>query len=252
MKHGIYVTAALACGLGMGGMMHALQNPPAPQQPAQQQLGQPQKTPAQKPAESNPFPDDTTSVPVVPVNGAPAGAAPAIEPNDATAPANTSQLQGDSDPVRSPDDPPPGAASSDSGFSSSLNGTDDVNIPDEDKAGKHRKLTVPEKVHQETAKEDEDVGAFELSRKNWKAALSRFESALVTDPDNPDGYWGMAEAQRQLRDFAKAKANYAKVVEYDPDSKHGKEAKKLLKDPELANAPAVSAIPATQMSQPQQ
>ena len=99
-------------------------------------------------------------------------------------------------------------------------------------------------VHQETAKEDEDVGTFELSRKNWKAALSRFQSAVVTDPDNPDVYWGMAEAQRQLGDFANAKANYLKVLEYDPDSKHGKEAKKLLKDPQLANAPAVSAIPA--------
>jgi tetratricopeptide (TPR) repeat protein len=62
----------------------------------------------------------------------------------------------------------------------------------------------------------------------------------VTDPDNPDVYWGMAEAQRELGDFAKAKANYLKVVGYDPDSKHGKEAKKLLKEPELANAPAMS------------
>jgi len=29
-------------------------------------------------------------------------------------------------------------------------------------------------------------------------------------------------------------------VEYDPDSKHGKEAKKLLKSPELANAASVA------------
>jgi hypothetical protein len=28
------------------------------------------------------------------------------------------------------------------------------------------------------------------------------------------------------------------VVDYDPDSKHGKEAKKALKEPELANAAA--------------
>jgi hypothetical protein len=30
------------------------------------------------------------------------------------------------------------------------------------------------------------------------------------------------------------------VAEYDPDSKHGKEAVKLLKDPEIANARAVA------------
>jgi len=54
-----------------------------------------------------------------------------------------------------------------------------------------------------------------------------------------------------LGDYPNAKANYMKVMEYDPDSKHGKEAKKFLKQPELANAPAISANqPATQ--QPQQ
>jgi len=36
------------------------------------------------------------------------------------------------------------------------------------------------------------------------------------------------------------------VMEYDPDSKHGKEAKKWLMEPELAHAPGVSAIPAGQ------
>jgi hypothetical protein len=55
-------------------------------------------------------------------------------------------------------------------------------------------------------------------------------------------YWGIAEAQRNLGDYANAKANYQKVMEYDPDSKHAKEAKKWLKEPELAKAPAVSVI----------
>ena len=90
----------------------------------------------------------------------------------------------------------------------------------------------------ETAKEDEDVGGLYLSQKNWRAAASRFESAVVLDPENPDVYWGLAEAQRHLGQFAAAKANYQKVVEYDPDSKHAKEAKKLLIDPQMANAAA--------------
>ena len=50
----------------------------------------------------------------------------------------------------------------------------------------------------ETAKEDEDVGGLYLSQKNWRAAQSRFESAVVLDPENPDVYWGLAEAQRHL------------------------------------------------------
>jgi len=69
----------------------------------------------------------------------------------------------------------------------------------------------------------------------------------VLDPENPDVYWGLAESQRHTGDYASAKANYLKVTEYDPDSKHGKEAKKILKDPEVANAKAVSAnAPASQ------
>lgn len=231
MSSKIYITLALGCAAALTVGSHAQSTAPAQQQnPAQQQQQKP-------PTEANPFPTDTTNVPVVPTGGEPAPPVPAAPSGEGAG--TTSLLKNDTDPVHSPDDPPPGS-SSDSGFSSSLTGTNDVNIPDEERPGKHGKLQQPA-IHQETAKEDEDVGAFELSRKNWKAALSRYQSALVTDPENPDVYWGIAEAQRGLGDFANAKANYQKVVDYDdPESKHSKEAKKLLKSPQLANAPAVS------------
>ena len=95
--------------------------------------------------------------------------------------------------------------------------------------------------HKETAQEDESVGSYYLDQKNWRAALSRYQSALVLDPENPDVYWGLAESQRHLGDMTRAKANYIKVMEYDPGSKHAKEAKKLLNEPEMANAPAAPA-----------
>jgi tetratricopeptide (TPR) repeat protein len=212
------------------------QNPPA---------STPQQQPAQKPPESNPFPEDTTNVPVVPTSGEPAAAPtePAAGASGAGA-GTTSLLRNDTDPARSPDDPAPDTGS-DSGFSSSLTGANDVNIPDELKPTKRKRGSdEPPPEHHETAHEDENVGSYYLSQKNWRAALSRFESALVTDPENPEVYWGLAEAQRQLGDFAKAKANYQKVMEYDPDSKHAKEAKKWLKEPQLANAPAAPANPA--------
>lgn len=63
----------------------------------------------------------------------------------------------------------------------------------------------------------------------------------MLDPENPEVYWGLGEARRHLGQFAEAKAAYEKLVEYDPDSKHGKEAKKLLKSPELASAAMPSA-----------
>jgi hypothetical protein len=37
-----------------------------------------------------------------------------------------------------------------------------------------------------------------------------------------------------------ARGYYQKVVDYDPDSKHGKDARKALKEPEIANAKAAA------------
>ncbi len=102
--------------------------------------------------------------------------------------------------------------------------------------GKHRKLEVEAPEHQETSAEDIEVGNYELDRKNWKAALSRFESALVLAPDEPEVYWGLAESARHLGNLADARGYYQKVALYDPDSRHGKDAIKALKEPEIANA----------------
>jgi hypothetical protein len=233
MKLTTHIALAVGCGL-LSYVALAAQSP------------QQQKPPAQKPAESNPFPEDTSKVPVVPTTAQPAPPTAASAPENAGA-ESTTLLRNDNDPVHSPDDPVETNAGAD-GFSSSLAGSGDVNIPDEDRPEKHRRRGRPEPaVKQVTAKENEDVAEFELSRKNYKAALSRFQSALVTDSENPDVYWGIAEAQRGLGNYAEAKANYQKVVDYeDPEAKHSKEAKKLLKTPQLANAPAVSANQAPQ------
>jgi hypothetical protein len=241
MKLSIHIAIAIGCGLIAVAEVRA-QSTPTQQKPS------PQQQPAQKPpAESNPFPDDTTSVPVVPTGAEPAHvpAAPATSGGAET----TSLLRNDTDPAHSPDDPMPEVAGSD-GFSSSLAGTGEINIPDEERTDKHGRKQQEPASQPVTAKQDESVGEFELSRKNWKAALSRYLSAQVNDPENPDVYWGIAEAQRGLGNYAEAKANYQKVVDYDdPETKHSKQAKKLLKSPEIANAPAVSAN--QQSTQPQ-
>jgi tetratricopeptide (TPR) repeat protein len=115
-----------------------------------------------------------------------------------------------------------------------------------DKTDKKRKLTVKEPTHQEAASSDIDVGNYYVQTHNWKAALSRFQSAMVLDPNNPDVFWGLAETERHLGDFADARTHYQKVLDYDPDSRHGKDARKALKDPEIANgknsAPSPSSL----------
>lgn len=209
------------------------------QAPAQQQ-----NPPAKPPADANPFPEDTSNVPVVPTSPASPATVPGTGSN---APAEVHLPANDDDPVRSPDEPigyDSGSSSSD-GFSSSSAGLDRISPPPDDEETRTRKrgrkqAAEPEE-HKETAKEDESVGSYYLGQKNWRAALSRYQSALVLDPENPDVYWGLAEAQRHLGDLANAKANYKKVMEYDPDSKHAKESKKILNDPEMAKA---SGLPA--------
>lgn len=202
--------------------------------------GQP---PAAPQAGSNPFPEDTTSVPVMP--SSPNAAPPEVNDQGSSS-AGIPIVGDDNDPVRSPDDPLP-ATTQDQESSSNFPGMDRIVPPPDDaqpdkKDGK-RKLGVKEDAHPETASEDINVGGYYLEKKNWKAAQSRFESAMVLDPENPEVYWGLAEAAHHLGSFAQARNYYQKVVDYDPDSKHGKEARKELRDPEIANA--TSAAPVT-------
>jgi hypothetical protein len=214
---------------------------PANGEPAQSGQSKPAAD-AQKPAAapqsgSNPFPEDTSTVPVLPTKIAPPLPEGTYEgPDDRVDSAHVSAPGADADPVRSPDDPAPDAGvQADS--SSSLNGLDNL-LPrmDDEQAEKKRKLAVKEPTHTEAASKDLEVGSYYMDRKNWKAALSRFESAMVLDPENPEIYWGLAEAERNLGDFAQARAYYTKVLDYDPDGPHGKQARKALKDPAIAGA----------------
>jgi hypothetical protein len=186
-----------------------------------------------KTSSTNPFPEDTSTVPVMPTK-----TAPALPEGTFGAESMGLPLPGeDLDPVRSPDDPAPAAASGpEEDSSSSLTGMERLlPNPEDEQPGKKKKLSVKEPSHQEAASKDIEVGGYYLDRKNWKAALSRFESALVLDPENPEVYWGLAEAEHHLGNFADAKTHYLKLLDYDPDGPHGRQARKELKEPEIAN-----------------
>jgi hypothetical protein len=197
--------------------------------------------PAAAPAqtEANPFPTDTSNVPVLPSKRE---YVPSDDTNSGAengSDARKFPLAGeDNDPVRSPDDAAPAASSgTDQEWSSSITGLDRLlPRPEDDQIDKKKKLLVKQPTHAEAAAEDIQVGSYYMDRKNWRAALSRFESAMVLDPDNPEVYWGLAEAERHMGDFWDAKGYYQKVALYDPDSRHGKDSMKALKEPEIANA----------------
>lgn len=215
---------------------NAQQNAPAANAPQTQQKG-------------NPFPGNTTNVPILP--SGPTANVP--EGNYVPEAGHVAFPARDHDPVRSPDSAEPDSGET-QGFSSSLSGVDDLLPPPNEPTSKGKKgdqQIAP--MPQETPEQDVDVGNYYLGLKNWRAALSRFQSALVLDPQNPDVYWGLAESERHLGDFARAREHYMKVLVYDPGSKHAKEAEKALKYPEIANAKptAAGSANATDPARPQ-
>jgi tetratricopeptide (TPR) repeat protein len=240
MKLWFSIVVVLGCGLAAVSQLSAQGQqtkpagapgsgtPPAAQQPPR----------TQQQSNQNPFPEDTSDVPVMPTTISP-GTIPGD--SDETSAGRLPMPVADVDPVRSPEEAGAAAENQQQSSSSSLAGMSGLLPPADDdvQPGKHHRKgddTVPE--HHETAAEDENVGSYYLDNKDWKAALSRYQSALVLDPDNPDVYWGLAEADRHLGNFADARANYQKVMDYDPGSHHAKEARKVLQDPAVANAKA--------------
>ncbi len=55
------------------------------------------------------------------------------------------------------------------------------------------------------------------------------------------GDWQRASAT--WAGLLEARQNYQKVMDYDPGSRHAKDAARALKDPEIANAKAAPAAP---------
>ena len=246
MKPAVRIALFAACFLAAGSWLCAQSQQSGgagSSQPNQKQPKGNAQQPAKSPADDNPFPGDETNVPVLPSKDTP------DIPTDGNAGSEHAALPaGDADPVASPDDgSAPGDSQSASGFSSSSSGVGGLlDGPDDEPQGKHGKHgQVVEPEHHETAAEDENVGKYYLDNKDWHAAMSRYQSAMVLDPENPDVYWGLAESERHLGNYADARANYQKVMEYDPGSKHAKEAAKALKEPELANAKATPPAPPT-------
>lgn len=205
---------------------------------------------------SNQFPEDTSNVPVMPSRGTPA--LPEGTYTGDNVAANIGLPDDNADPVKSPDDPVAETPSENQNFSSSnvpgldkiLDRADDKAADADQKEGKRKRRGGDKEAdepaeHKETSSEDIEVGKYYIERKNWKAALSRFESALVLSPDDPEVYWGLAESERGLGQYAEARANYKKLLDYDPDGPHGKAARKALNDPQIAHAQAASAIGST-------
>jgi tetratricopeptide (TPR) repeat protein len=115
---------------------------------------------------------------------------------------------------------------------------------DDGTQGKSKKT----KSRKEMFKEDLDVGHFYLDKKNWKAAQERFGAAFALDKEAPEAVWGLAEAERHLEMFDKAREHYELFLSYDPDGPHSRAARKALEQvesirPAAATPTAGAALP---------
>ena len=248
MKRGIGIALVLAgCIAALPGLAQQGNSRAASSQSKQQ--AQPVRQP--KTQDSNPFPTDTSNVPVMPSRENPDPNVPINGSNPDEIEGTRYNVPGDSDPVDSPDTAPAEGnyRVQDQGqvSSSNSNALDSILPPPGDDDTKGKKGSQIEDMPQETAAKDISVAKYYLDSKNWRAAQSRYQSALVLAPEDPEVYWGLAESQRHLGDFVNARKNYEKVIEYDPDGKHAKDARKALKEPDLANAK-----PAPPAGQPKQ
>lgn len=78
------------------------------------------------------------------------------------------------------------------------------------------------------AKKELDVGIFYLKKNDYRGAAQRFEWATKWNPGWAEAYFKLGEAQAKLKHKGDAKKAFSKVIELDPNSKEGKEAKKLI------------------------
>jgi hypothetical protein len=79
------------------------------------------------------------------------------------------------------------------------------------------------------AAKDVEVGEYYLKLKNYRAALERFNDALLYKPNDAEATFDLAVTQERLDLFAKARQNYSKYLEILPAGPKAKEAQEALK-----------------------
>jgi tetratricopeptide (TPR) repeat protein len=79
------------------------------------------------------------------------------------------------------------------------------------------------------AAKDIEVGEYYLKLKNYRAALERFNDALLYKPNDAEGTFDLAVTQEKLDLFAKARQNYSKYLEILPAGPKAKESQEALK-----------------------
>jgi tetratricopeptide (TPR) repeat protein len=99
------------------------------------------------------------------------------------------------------------------------------NVPEEeDESVAPRKYTLDPLESDRNIK----VGNFYWSKRDYRAALSRYEEATRYNPSSPEAFFKVGEAQEKLKHPDAAKTAFQKVIQIAPETKLAQEAKKKL------------------------
>ena len=74
-----------------------------------------------------------------------------------------------------------------------------------------------------------EIGDFYLRRKKYKAALSRFQEALKTDPHYPPAYRGLGKVYERMGFWQKSLDAYRRYLDELPSAQDAREAKNIHK-----------------------
>lgn len=93
------------------------------------------------------------------------------------------------------------------------------------------------------AMKDAEVGNFYLKQKNYRAALERFNDALLYKPDDAESIYGLAVTQERLDLPVEARRNFSRYLEILPHGPRSKECEEAIKriDARSASAPAAGS-----------
>jgi tetratricopeptide (TPR) repeat protein len=149
--------------------------------------------------------------------------------------------------------PPHSDPSTQSGESSSRDTRIDLSPPEND-AKDHPASTVPaptpegdvEEFHPwdpHRALKDIEVGDFYLKRKNYRAALDRYQEALLYKPGDAIAHLRMGQCYEKLDQPEQAAKHYGEYLKILPDGPFSEEAKKGLERVKTEGAKSESALP---------
>ncbi len=72
-----------------------------------------------------------------------------------------------------------------------------------------------------------EIGNYYLKRKKYRAALSRFQEAVTTDPTSPPGYLGLGKVYEKIGLKQKAIAAYQRYLDMLPSARDAEQAKEV-------------------------